>query len=149
MQIRILHTYIGMLIAPTVLFLATTGLLQIYNLHEAHPGYTPPLLIEKLSAIHKDQRFSAGHEEPHDAAPPHAAKPPAPHVEESNHERNSRAHLATSILKAFFAAVAIGLVVSTCLGIWMGLQHRLRRRTHLVLLVIGAVIPLTLAALTA
>ena len=60
MQIRTLHAYIGMLIAPTVFFFAATGLLQIYSLHEAHPGYTPPSLIEKLSAVHKDQHFVAG-----------------------------------------------------------------------------------------
>ena len=151
LQIRKLHAYIGMLIAPTVIFFATTGLLQIYSLHEAHPGYTPPPLIEMLSAVHKDQRFSMGHRPP-GGERPHAAKtmPEAPRTGEAPHgNKNRGSHIATMLLKAFFASVAIGLIFSTGAGIWMALQHAMRRRTHLVLLAIGSLVPLILAALTA
>ena len=151
LQISKLHAYFGMLIAPTVIFFASTGLLQIYSLHEAHPGYTPPAFIEKLSAVHKDQRFSMGKrppggERPHTAGS--ASGPPrggeAPHTDSPR-----SAHIATMLLKAFFALVAIGLIFSTVAGIWMALQQAMRRRTHLVLLAIGTFVPLILGALTA
>jgi hypothetical protein len=146
MQIRRLHAYVGMFIAPTVFFLAATGLLQVYSLHEAHPGYTPPALIEMLSAVHKDQRFAMGHKEPPEAARPHAAGPASepPHA-----ERPRNAHIATTLLKAFFTLVALGLIFSTGAGIWMALQQAARRRTHLVLLATGTLVPVILAALTA
>ena len=54
-SIRLWHSYIGILIAPSVIFFALTGALQIFSLHESHGTYTPPALIEKLSSMHKDQ----------------------------------------------------------------------------------------------
>jgi len=57
-SIRIWHMYIGILIAPSVLFFALTGALQIFSLHEAHGSYEPPALLEKLSRLHKDQVFA-------------------------------------------------------------------------------------------
>jgi hypothetical protein len=64
------HAYVGLFIAPSVLFFSLTGAIQIFNLHEAHGGYHPAVLLEKLSAVHKDQVF----EEPHDqSAPDHDA----------------------------------------------------------------------------
>jgi hypothetical protein len=133
-----------------VIFFATTGLLQIYSLHESHPGYTPPALIEKLSAVHKDQRFSMGHKE--QPGRERSARPPSapPRTGEAQHgDKTQTAHAATSLLKAFFASVAIGLIASTTLGVWMALQQIRRRRTYLVLLSIGIFVPVLLAALTA
>ena len=71
--VRDWHAWIGALIAPSVLFFATTGVLQIWSLHEAHGGYTPPALIERLGALHKDQRLALKHR-----APPQAARARAP-----------------------------------------------------------------------
>lgn len=138
-----------MLIAPTILFLAATGLLQIYNLHEAHPGYTPPALIAALSAVHKDQHFAMKDDDDHDASPEareHEAQHEAEHAAE--HEGKGGAHTPITLLKAYFALVAAGLFLSTLVGIWMGLQQSFRRRAHLVLLAIGTLIPVVLAALT-
>lgn len=143
MTIRTLHAYIGMLIAPSVLFFAFTGLLQIYSLHEAHGDYTPPPIIAKLSAVHQDQHFVAGHG--HDDAGPHDAH--ADVDAPMHHDHDEELGTARTLLKAFFAAVATGLFLSTLAGVWMALQQPLRRRTHLVLLLIGTILPITLAAL--
>jgi hypothetical protein len=146
LQIRKLHAYIGMLIAPAVVFFATTGLLQIYSLHEAHGDYSPPPLVEMLSSVHKDQRFALGHHKPPSGA--HRPKPESgAGAGQPPHEDST--HTATPLLKAFFALVAISLIFTTLAGIWMALQQSRNRRMHLVLLAIGIVVPFALAALTA
>ncbi|HEY1929119.1 MAG TPA: hypothetical protein VGG92_16765 [Caulobacteraceae bacterium] len=141
-QIRDWHAYLGALIAPTVLFFATTGVVQLWSLHEAHGGYSPPALIEKLGALHKDQKFAMGHHhESAPAAPAAKVRKPAPAPETPKP--------AILLLKAFFTAVAVSLIVSTVAGIWMALSQGPRRRTLAILLLIGAVTPAILAALSA
>jgi hypothetical protein len=143
LTIRQLHAYVGMLIAPTVLFLAVTGVLQIYNLHEAHGPYVPAPIIEKLSSVHKDQVFKLKHE----GGPPPPLNRPAPGAA-APAEQHHRPKLAVTLLKAYFACVAVALICSTCLGLWIALRAPLRRRTHIWLLAIGTVVPFALAALT-
>ena len=137
MLLRRIHTWIGMLIAPSVLFFATTGALQLYSLHEAHGAYTPPPLLEALGSLHKDQKLPA---------PPHPEAAGAPAAHEHHHDDDDAGppKPATALLKIVFLGVATGLIVSTLLGLWMALQDRLRRRTNLVLLAVGVVAPLAL-----
>jgi hypothetical protein len=129
------------LIAPSVLFFATTGVLQIWSLHEAHGDYTPPPVIEKLSSLHKDQRFTRGHHHAPPAAKTAAAAPKAAapaHADEAPKP-------AIILLKAFFTAVATGLILSTLAGIWMALSQSPQRRMLAILMLVGAVTPLALA----
>lgn len=145
--IRQLHAHIGMLVAPTVLFLAATGILQIYDLHEAHGRYAPAPLIEKLSAVHKDQEFKLKD----DGGPPSSAPKPGPGAGSDPgpppaHHHQSK--LAVVLLKAYFAGVALALIVSTCLGIKMALGQGPRRRTYAWLLLIGTLVPVALAAMS-
>lgn len=58
--VRKLHTYVGMFIAPSVIFFALSGALQLFHLHEARGSYHPPPLIEMLGSLHKDQVLSSG-----------------------------------------------------------------------------------------
>lgn len=149
MQIRTLHAYIGMLIAPSVLFLTFTGLLQIYGLHEAHGSYTPPAVIAELSAVHKDQHFVThdDHDDgPHNAAP-HDHEAPDHDAAPPHHDHDEGLGTARVLLKAFFASVAAGLFLSTSLGMWMALRQRAKRTAHLILLAIGTFVPAILAAL--
>ena len=141
-QIRDWHAYLGALIAPTVLFFGTTGVVQLWSLHEAHGGYNPPALIEMLGVLHKDQKFAMGHH--HEPA---AAKPAAKaHKPDQAPEAPKPAVI---LLKAFFTAAATGLIASTVAGIWMALSQSPRRRTLAILLLIGAATPVVLAALSA
>ncbi len=43
-QIRQLHLYLGTFFAPSIIFFALTGAIQLFGLHEGHPGeaYQPP-----------------------------------------------------------------------------------------------------------
>jgi hypothetical protein len=127
--IRRWHSYVGLFIAPSVLFFALTGAAQLFNLHEAHGRYTPPALVEKLSSVHKDQVFAFGDH--------HTAEPQA-----DAHEDSARPPLSTPLLKWFFLLIALGLTVSTVFGIWMGLTQIRARRLAWTLLVAGALLPI-------
>jgi hypothetical protein len=131
------HSYVGLFIAPSVLFFALTGATQIFNLHEAHGRYVPPALLEKLSSVHKDQVFAFG--DHHTAEPPAGAHP-------DEHEDEDRPAVSTVLLKWFFLVVALGLTGSTAVGIWMGLTLRATGLAWL-LLVAGAAIPVGLLLL--
>jgi len=137
-SIRVWHGYIGILIAPSVIFFALTGALQIFNLHESHGGYTPPLLIEKLSSLHKDQVFEQKHHDESEAGSKND-QPPAP---SKGHEQGPT--LGTMLLKWFFLFVALALTTSTVLGLWIGLTHIQRRRTGWWMLLAGVVLPIAL-----
>ena len=73
--IRNIHSYVGLFIAPSVLFFAITGGLQLFKFHEAHGDYTPAPLVEKLGMLHKDQKFEMRRKRP--APTPAAAAAPS------------------------------------------------------------------------
>jgi hypothetical protein len=137
-SVRRWHLYIGLFIAPSVLFFALTGAAQIFSLHEAHGDYSPPALIEKLSSVHKDQVFALGHHRPPPAAGPGAQPPrpkPPPGPEDDGDKKS------TLLLKGYFLLVAIALTVSTVFGLWMGLLHTPRKRLGWLLVAGGSIIP--------
>jgi hypothetical protein len=153
--IRRWHAYLGLLIAPSVLFFALTGALQLFGLHESRGSYKPPALIEKLGSVHKDQVFAAGH---HGGPPPAAAHDAAPGHDDDDHDHdpgNSQGQgdhddndaLSTTLLKWYFLVVALALAVSTGFGVWMGLTQMRRTGLAWTLLVIGTVVPVTLLVL--
>ena len=139
--IRRYHTYLGALIAPSVLFFAATGAVQLFSLHEAQGDYVPPPLIEKLSAVHKDQVFSS---KPHKAA---KAAPSAREAHDEDHDHDAGPSLKTVILKWTFLAVSVALMVSTGLGLWMAFTTARRKGLVLALLVLGAAAPVLILAL--
>lgn len=147
--VRQFHSYLGAFIAPSVLFFAITGSLQLFNLHEAHGAYQPPALIEKLSAVHKDQRFAA--------KPGRAASAPrtaaaeeehagAGHDEDHATPTSKGAPNRALVLKWLFLAVAISLIASTCLGIWMAITNSRRKVVVWALLILGAALPVLILA---
>jgi hypothetical protein len=129
------HGYLGAFIAPSVIFFALTGSIQLFNLHEAHGAYHPAPIIEKLARVHKDQVFALDH----DHGPPAQGAAPA-------HDDDEQPAVATTLLKWFFLLVALGLVVSTSLGLWIGLTRPRGRRVTVAVLAMGCVAPLVLLA---
>jgi hypothetical protein len=142
--IRLWHSYIGLFIAPSVLFFALSGAVQIFSLHEAHGHYHPFAIVEKLSSVHKDQVFELGH---HDAAPKSGADAGKP-ADSANpagaKEDDDKTELSTFMLKGFFLLVALCLTVSTALGLWMGLTQTRRKGIGWLLVIAGAAVPLGL-----
>jgi hypothetical protein len=142
-RLRQWHAYIGLLIAPSVLFFALTGVLQIFNLHEAHGGYRPPVLLEKLSAVHKDQVF----EQPHEHDQPASQAPAGGASGEQAADDDDKIAASTLALKWFFLLVAVGLMLSTAIGLWMGITQIRKTSLALALIAAGTILPILLLAL--
>jgi hypothetical protein len=144
LTVRQWHTYIGAFIAPSVLFFAFTGSLQLFSLHEAHGAYTPPAVVEHLGRVHKDQVWNApakagpakprhaadDHDHDHDAGPADHPEPAKP--------------WPVMALKWLFLTVAVGLMTSTLLGLWLAFTFSRRKTVVLGLFVAGAVLPVLL-----
>ncbi len=153
---RDIHLYLSMLFAPSLLFFAVTGALQLFNLHEVRPdrSFEPPVLLQELGMVHKDQVFTVPRRRGPPASPQGAGTPtetqpavavPPPPAPPPNADRRSGWQVLA--LKIFFLLAAIGLIASTCLGIWIGLRPGRNRRPAIGLFVIGAVFPIMLLAL--
>lgn len=142
--IRTWHTYLGILIAPSVLFFSLTGSYQLFGLHEPHGTYIPSPLLEKLSMLHKDQVF--GEKEHQEDKRPDGGTASAEHERPGppgDHEDKSSP--GTLLLKWYFLIVALSLTATTILGLYMGLTHLRRKRTGWWLLGVGIAIPVALS----
>ena len=132
--LRQAHLYVGVVIAPSVLFFALTGSLQLFSLHEPHGGYRPVPAIEKLGMLHKDQVFTL--------------KPKAPRPVTAGANRPQPGPRPSVLaLKVFFLAVAVGLTLSTLLGLWMAFTQARGKTILMALLGLGAAVPLVLVLL--
>jgi hypothetical protein len=139
--IRRIHGWLGLFIAPSVLFFALTGSYQLYGLHESHPGYQPAPLFEKLGRVHMKQSFDLKPKRAPAPAKVDTVQPkPAAKPEEAP-------KASVTVLKALFLIVAVALAASTILGVWMALAHGRDKRVGWILLAAGAVLPILLAAL--
>jgi hypothetical protein len=136
---RQIHRYVGLFIAPALLFFSFTGALQTFSLHETTQGssYKPPAWIVMLGQVHKKQttivpvrKLKADTPKPEKAPDP--ATQPVP---------KAKNHLP---LKSFFLLVAIGLFTSTGTGIYMAYKYERSKLLVTGLLLAGIVIPLLL-----
>jgi hypothetical protein len=136
---RLTHHYIGIFIAPAILFFAVTGFIQTFSLHETTRGssYVPPAILVHLSQLHKKATLTVPTRKPDTApkpspAPPAAPKPPqAPQPAQSYHWP----------MKLFFAVVAIGLATSTLTGLVMAWKYNRSKATVSAIFLAGIVLP--------
>jgi hypothetical protein len=132
--IRKLHFWIGTLFAPTILFFAFSGAMQVLGLHEASGGESAPAWIAKLAQIHKDQSVA---EMPHRKSAPRpdpTASPRPPDVHAQPHR--------STLLVIWFLVMAISLTISTGLGIYMAFAYKRDRIVIASLLAAGTLIPI-------
>jgi hypothetical protein len=147
--VRVTHLYLGVFFAPTILFFAITGGLQMFGLHETSRGsdYTPPALLVHLSQLHKKgtlyvprKRDSSAAAKPDgqnsDTRKPESARPPAPNPAPPAHN--------SLPMKIFFGATAVALIVSTCTGLYMSWKYARRKATVAGVLLAGIICPLLL-----
>ena len=136
---RYTHLYLGVFIAPALLFFAFTGALQTFSLHETTKGssYKPPAWIATLAQIHKKQNMAVSAKKlqlvPVQAAKPATEKPQPPAILPKPHNAVP--------LKIFFLLVAVGLFTSTVTGIYMSYRYARNRLLITGLLVAGTILP--------
>lgn len=112
-RLRDVHLYLGCLFAPALIFFAVSGGWQIYRLNDnAKDGsYTAPAVIRALSAIHTNQHL------------------PATRVSQY------------TPLHTFALLAAVGLVVTTLLGVVMAFRYGRSGVAALLCLFAGVAIP--------
>jgi len=145
-NLRLAHSYASAFIAPTIVFFALSGALQVLNLHKAHGAYEPSPLVAAMARLHKDQVLTP--DPPRDAGPPGFSPkdfgpPPGP----GGGRPKPRMRLATQILKWLFVFEALTLIATTLLGVWIGVTHPKRARTFWIVLAAGVVVPVALIVL--
>jgi uncharacterized iron-regulated membrane protein len=155
--LRLIHLYIGVFIAPAILFFAFTGALQTFSLHETTRGssYKPPAWAVTLAQIHKKQtpivpaRKAPPQDKPidkgateksrTDAPASQAAPPVSPKIDGPT----PKPHKALP-LKIFFLLVSIGLFISTISGLYMSYKYIRNLKLITAILVAGIIIPILL-----
>lgn len=155
-NVRKIHLYFGLFIAPALLFFAFTGAVQTLSLHEsAGATYTPPSWLARLGQLHKDQNIVPRKPRPPvPEGPPVAQKPGAlgasngPSAAVAAPPRSTvtlaakqKQHLPEKI---FFLLVSLGLFTSTLTGIFMAYKYERGKLLVTALLIAGVVIPLAL-----
>ncbi|MEG8042471.1 hypothetical protein QP164_06675 [Sphingomonas sp. LR59] len=156
-RIRQYHFYLGMFFAPATLLFALSGALQTFRLQEAKGyGGTPPGWIVWMASVHKDQslpRENRGGPLSLTPSAPRAGAASRPSTEMSSGSLSGPARrgedrpfapISPLPLKIFVVLMSIGLLASAILGIVIALTNRTMRRTSVIVLVAGAVLPLLL-----
>lgn len=131
--IRRIHGWLGVLFAPSIILFALTGALQMFGLHETERGETPGF-VAKIAMIHTHQTD----EIPVRKAPPPQATAPKPTVQPQP-ERPS-----TLPLKLFFLGMALSLIISSALGVWIAFASKRDQKLHIGLFIAGVVLPIVL-----
>ena len=138
-SLRQWHHYIGVFLAPAILFFAFSGLLQVIGWQDQR-NPPPPGWVSAIAGIHKHQMLPKPR--PADAAPKPAA--PKPAAAKHGEEADDHDHGGFSPLKIFALLTAIGLFVTTLIGLTVALGTRAMRRKSLIALALGIVVPVTL-----
>lgn len=153
---RQIHLYVGVFIAPALLFFALTGGLQVFSLHETTRGsdYKPPAWLVTLAQLHKKQTTTVpvrkarpmdadGHAPaPMASASAPGSNAPAPAPAKADAPRPEARNPLP--LKIFSALVALGLFISTLIGLYMAYRYTRRPVLVSVLLLAGIVVPIVL-----
>jgi hypothetical protein len=138
-RLRAWHAYIGMFIAPMIVFFSLSGCLQIFDFHEAHAGYTPPPLLSALGRLHKDQVFA-----PVAPRKPKVQAPGGPGAAGVAEHAEDGPPLKTTLLKYLFFTEGLAVAATTLVGVIIGLKHAKRAKTSAIVLGAGIVVPLFL-----
>ncbi len=135
--IRRIHGWLGVLFAPSIILFALTGALQMFGLHETERGETPGV-VAKLAMVHTHQTTTIPQRV---ARPPQAEapKPDAPRPPQPQPQRPT-----TMPLKIFFLLMAVSLIASSVLGVWIAFVSKRDQKLHVGLFILGIVLPIVL-----
>jgi hypothetical protein len=136
--LRQLHIYLSFFIAPCLIFFAVTGAFQTFRIPDEK---TAPVLLQKLARVHRDDVFAVK------PAPPPKAASEEPAKKEAPRKAKPKPALATTLVKWFFVLTAMIMVITTLMGVWMGIAYSRNRTVLWLLLLAGAAVPASLLAL--
>lgn len=125
------HHYIGVFLAPAILFFSATGLIQVIGIQDRRDP-PPPAWVSWAAGIHKHQ--AAPKPRAADPARRSQARPAGGHDE----------HGGFAPLKVFALLTAIGLFLTTLIGLMVALGTRSTRGVSWVMLALGVAVPAAL-----
>lgn len=137
-NLRRWHHYIGVFLAPSILFFAFSGFIQVVGWQDQR-NPPPPGWVSWIAGIHK-----------HQAAPgPRPSAPATPAGASMAKSDDDHDHEAAGFipLKPFALLTAVGLLLSTLIGLAVALGTQSMRRVSVIVLAAGIVAPALLMAL--
>src|SRR3954470_23859449 len=135
-SLRQWHHYIGVFLAPAILFFAFSGLIQVLGWQDLR-NPPPATWVSAIAGIHKKQALP----KPRPAEP---ARKPAAARPAGNDDHD---HGGLTPLKIFALLVAIGLFTTTLIGLTIALGTRAMRGKAVIALGLGIVVPAVLLVL--
>ena len=143
--IRLTHLYSGVFLAPSILFFAITGGLQMFSLHETTRGssYVPPAILVHLGQLHKKATLTVPQRKSV-IAPATGPAPSLPTKPSAPLQPSQPSYLP---MKIFFGFVALGLVVSTVTGLVMSWTYTRNKALIASAFLAGIIVPTVLLLL--
>ena len=123
-----------MFFAPTIIFFAFSGVMQVFKLHEAYraiPGAQGDW-IAWMSQVHKEAALIPPRPAPAKAPQPEVRSPPAPREERSRP------------FKWFAALMGVTLMGASLAGLYIAYSYPSRRKAFFTTLLAGIVVPIVL-----
>ncbi|MBV9932042.1 MAG: hypothetical protein JO013_14015 [Alphaproteobacteria bacterium] len=148
-RLRRLHRSLGLFFAPALLLFSLSGALQTYRWQEPKGyGGNPPGWIVWMASVHKDQALPRAAK----AGAPEAGPPPGEKAKAAGPDAKGPAARGPERkgpgrrqgLMLFVGLFGLALFLSTLLGIAIALANAAARRTNLLVLAAGAIVPLLL-----
>lgn len=136
--IRRIHAWLGVLFAPSIILFSLSGLFQLNGCHE---GESPNSLVVRMAQIHIHQTPSLPQRRPPRAEP--APKPEGAAASPAALPKREGGESFRPI-KAFFVLMALSLMASSILGVWIAFASKRDQKLNIGLLVAGLVLPLVL-----
>lgn len=135
LSLRRWHNYIGVLLAPSILFFSFSGFIQVVGLQDQR-NPAPPGWVSWMAGIHK-------HQEAPKPRSPRPATPgqPAGVARGGEHDDHDKPFTP---LKIVALLTALGLFGMTLVGLTIALGTRGTRRTTAILLAVGVIVPAAL-----
>lgn len=143
---RQIHLYLGVFIAPMLLFFAITGGLQTFSLHETSRGsdYKPPAWLAGAAQLHKKQTTLMPTRRPRPAEPARVAEGGANPIRVAVADARPQPTRNLLPMKLFFALVSLGLLISTLTGLYMAYRYSRKPLLVSAILMAGIAVPLLL-----
>ena len=148
-KLRRCHYYLGVFFAPMIILFALSGALQTFRLQEEKGwGSEPPAWIVWMGSIHRDSKLpkaKAPEIAPADAGKPVAdAGKPVAEVVKAQMPKLKPPQANKLPMQIFMVVMSVALLISSFLGIAIALNSKVTRQGSLVMLALGALVPLAL-----